>query len=101
MSLTRNTFAMKWKISKLTPILKSKDMSLLDVSSYRPVVVVPLVSKLVERVAQQQLLNFLETTNKDFSTTKTLLEITESTESTESTKSTREQRVTRSHQSWL
>ena len=69
----------------MTPRLKSTDMNRLEVSSYRPVVILPTMSKLVERVAQQQLLNFLEDTaqlnnsnhayRSAMSTTTTLTEI--------------------------
>ena len=82
-SLTSSNFAMKWKISELTPRLKSKEMDRSATSSYRPIAVLPTVSKIVERAAQQQLLLFFESTGqlnpschtyrKSLSTTMTLM----------------------------
>ena len=76
---------MKWKFGKITPRLKSKDLSKLLTSSYRPVAALPTTWKLVERTAQKQLLNFMESMGqlyvsnhayrKDFSTTITLIDI--------------------------
>ena len=63
-SLMMNKFANKWKFSKVTPRLKSKDLDRHNVSSYRPVAVLSTISKLVERAAQQQLLKFLEDMNQ-------------------------------------
>ena len=64
LSLRLNKFARKWKLSKLIPLLKSKDLDRLSTSSYRPVSVLSTVSKLVERAAQEQLLTFLETSEQ-------------------------------------
>ena len=55
-SLLSGNVAMKWKISALTPRLKSKDANKLLASSYRPIAQLPSVSKIVEKVAQQQML---------------------------------------------
>ena len=40
-SIRTNTFASKWKLSRLIPILKSKDASRLAPSSYRPIALLP------------------------------------------------------------
>ena len=84
-SLRNGKFSMKWKFAKLTPILKGKELDKSSVSSYRPVAVLPTVSKLVELVAQLQLLGFLEDSRQinpsthayrsNYSTTTTLCEI--------------------------
>ena len=76
---------MKWKLACLTPRLKSKEADRLSVASYRPIAILPAISKLVERVAQQQLLQFFEDSRqlnpanhayrKSLSTTTTLTEI--------------------------
>ena len=73
------------EVIKITPRLKSKGISTTDTSSYRPVAVLTVTSKLVEKAAQIQLLDFMETPGqlnpsahtyrKDHSTTTTLLEI--------------------------
>ena len=62
--LSKRKFAAKWKLSRLTLRLKSKDSNRFEVSAYQPVTVLPSLSKLVERVPQSQLLNFLETTGQ-------------------------------------
>ena len=84
-SLMKGKFSRKWKFSRLTPRLKNKELNRTLTSSYRPVAVLTTSSKLVERAAQQQLLNFLEQTNqlnksnhayrRNMSTTTTLIEI--------------------------
>ena len=85
LSLSTGKFAKKWKIAKVTPRLKSKDLNRYETSSYRPVAILSTVSKLVERTAQQQLLGYLEDTKQLsgsnhayrslHSTTTTLIEI--------------------------
>ena len=60
MSIHTNKFASKWKLSRVIPILKSKDASRLSPSSYRPVALLPVVSKIVERVIQTQLQEHME-----------------------------------------
>ena len=84
-SLSQSKFCMKWKLSGLTPRLKSKELDRDSTSSYRPVAVLPSLSKVVERAAQQQLLEYFERTNqlnpschayrKSMSTTTTLCDI--------------------------
>ena len=84
-SLISGRFAKKWKFAKLSPRLKSYELNRNSVEYYRPVAILPTVSKLVERSAQLQLLNFLERTGqmnmschayrKNHSTTTTLMEI--------------------------
>ena len=86
-SLNKSTFPRKWKFSKLTPIYKGKGCSRSDTSSYRPVAVLSTVSKLVERAAQKQLLDFFDKSKQlnpsnhayrsNHSTTTTLLEISD------------------------
>ena len=84
-SLQSGKFARKWKFSKISPRLKNQELDKCSVESYRPVAILSVTSKLVERAAQLQLLNFLETTKQlndsnhayrqVFSTTTTLTEI--------------------------
>ena len=59
-SLSTSRFANRWKISQLLPLLKSSDANKLLPSSYRPVAILPVVSKLVEKTVQSQLLQFLQ-----------------------------------------
>ena len=45
-----------WKISKVTPLYKSDS----DFSNYRPISVLPCLSKVLEQVVHRQLSNYLE-----------------------------------------
>ena len=84
-SLTESSYANKWKIAKTIPLLKNKDLDKLSPSSYRPVALLTTVSKIVERAAQTQLLDYLEKTRqlnpnshayrKGMSTTTTLIQL--------------------------
>ena len=86
-SLLTSRFAQRWKLAKLLPLLKSKELNKLLPSSYRPVAILPTVAKLIEKAAQTQLMKFLEENNlinenshayrKGYSTTMALLEISE------------------------
>ena len=59
-SIQTKRFASKWKLSRLIPILKSKEISRLSPSSYRPIALLPVLSKIVERTIQIQLQDHLE-----------------------------------------
>ena len=48
------------ELSRLIPILKSKDASRLSPASYRPIALLPVVSKIVERTVQTQLQDHME-----------------------------------------
>ena len=86
-SLKTSQYANKWKLSKLLPLLKSSDLNRLHPSSYRPIAILPTISKIVEKAAQMQILNYLETNRmlnwnthayrKGHSTTTALAEVTE------------------------
>ena len=60
MSIRTQTFANRWKFSKIIPILKSPEVSRLKHSSYRPVTLLPTISKLTERAVQMQLQKHME-----------------------------------------
>ena len=47
-----------WKISKVTPLYESDSKS--DFSNYRPISVLPCLSKVLEQVVHRQLSNYLE-----------------------------------------
>ena len=86
-SLRSAVFANRWKLSKLLPLLKSKELSKLSPGSYRPIAILPAVSKLIEKAAQSQLLKYFEDNKmlndcthayrKGYSTSTTLIEITD------------------------
>ena len=44
-SLRQNTFAMKWKLAKILPLLKERDSNKLDPGQYRPISLLPHGSK--------------------------------------------------------
>ena len=84
--LWMGTYANRWKVAKVIPLLKYNDLNKLCPSSYRPVVILPTVSKLVEQAAQSQLLDFRNTTKQlnpslqsyrtGYNTTTTPIEVT-------------------------
>lgn len=59
MSLETATFPSAWKRAKLVPIFKSGDRK--NPENYRPISVLPVLSKLLEKSVHSQLLHFLET----------------------------------------
>ena len=62
LSLTTNRFPTKWKIAKVVPLYKGKG-SKLDPKNYRPVAILPILSKVLERAMFQQLVNYMDTNN--------------------------------------
>ena len=86
-SLKTSKFANKWKLAKLVPLLKANDLNRMLPDSYRPIAILPTLSKLVERAAQRQILEHFEehkllndnghAYRMGYSTTTTLLEITD------------------------
>ena len=59
-SLSESEFVNRWKIARVFPLLKESDVNKLDLASFRPVSLLPTISKVVEMVAQQQLRDFME-----------------------------------------
>jgi len=84
-SLQTSVFPKSWKQAKVTPIHKEGDKS--DVSNYRPISVLPVVSKIIERAVHNQLYSFLTENNilnpcqsgfrSGHSTTTTLLDVSD------------------------
>ena len=64
LSITNSTLANKWKIGRIVLLHKGKGLSQTDCSSFRPISLVSVTSKLVEKIVQQQMLVFLETTRQ-------------------------------------
>ena len=60
MSIRHRKFATKWKIAKVIPLHKGGKLDKSSPSSYRPISLLPVTSKLVEKVVQKQLLQFME-----------------------------------------
>ena len=86
-SLMTSKYASRWKISKLLPLLKSPELNKLTPGSFRPIAILPTLSKLVEKAAHAQLLQYLEKSNmistaahayrSGYSTSTAMLELTE------------------------
>ena len=64
LSLETATFTIKWKLGKLKPLLKNFDLDPMSPSSFRPICLLPTISKMMEKVVQGQLLRHLESTNQ-------------------------------------
>jgi hypothetical protein len=60
-SLTTGVFPTDWKLSKLIPIPKSKPYN--RVENYRPISVIPAISKVIEKLVYRQLSTYLENNN--------------------------------------
>ena len=82
-SLNSSKFPDEWKKAKVTPIFKSGDKN--NVSNYRPISVLPIISKIIERTVHNQLYDYLCSRNilsdsqsgfrSNHSTTTTLLDV--------------------------
>ena len=60
LSLTTSTVLTDWKKAKVSPIYKSRLAT--ERENYRPISVLPIVSKLMEREIHRQLYEFLDKT---------------------------------------
>ena len=63
LSIASSTFPKIYKHAKVVPLLKSTDKSPLSCSSYRPVSLLPVISRVVEKAIFTQLSDYLETNN--------------------------------------
>ena len=61
-SFVTNTFARAWKTAEVTPILKCGNPDVPN--NYRPISLLPIVSKITERLVQGQLMEYLIRNNK-------------------------------------
>ena len=64
LSIKNSVFASKWKIGRLVPLFKGKGLNETERLSYRPISLLSVTAKIVERVMQQQMLNYLEDTKQ-------------------------------------
>ena len=77
-----------WKTAKLIPLHKGKGISRTDPGSYRPVAILPAISKVVEKVVHSQLMKFMNESGQlshnlhgyrtGYSTTSAMLHISDS-----------------------
>ncbi|XP_057299458.1 uncharacterized protein LOC130630077 [Hydractinia symbiolongicarpus] len=61
LSLRTSTIPSDWKIAKVTPLFKGGNSS--EETNYRPISVLPIVSKILERAVHHQLIDYLESNN--------------------------------------
>ena len=60
LSIRTSTFPSAWKYAKVIPLLKSTDSDPLLPKSYRPVALLPVLSKILEKIVFNQLVSYLE-----------------------------------------
>ena len=63
LSITTSTFPTIWKYAKVIPLLKSPDSDPLLSKSYRPVALLPVLSKVLEKIVFKQIVKYLEDNN--------------------------------------
>ena len=61
LSISTSTFPSSWKLAKVVPLLKKGDP--LMAQNYRPVALLPIFSKILERMVFNQLVSYLDTNN--------------------------------------
>ena len=61
MSIDTQQFPSKWKTAKVIPLFKKGQRSLLD--NYRPISILPVVSKLMERILYDQIYEYFDQQN--------------------------------------
>ena len=59
--ITTGIFPYSFKISKITPLFKKSDVSML--SNYRPILLLPTISKIFERILYNQLYDYFNSNN--------------------------------------
>ena len=56
LSIKSSSFANKWKIVRIIPLHKGKGLSQFEPKNFRPISLLPVTAKLVERVIQLQMM---------------------------------------------
>ena len=87
LSLSKSTFANKWKMGRIVPIFKGKGKDRTLPDSYRPVSLLPAISKVIEKTVQEQVCLHMKNENlwndnhhaykKNYSTTTALGQLTD------------------------
>ena len=62
LSIQANRFPTKWKIAKVVPLYKGKGCKM-DPKNYRPVAILPILSKVLERAMFLQLVRYMDTSH--------------------------------------
>ena len=60
LSISTNTFPQAYKVAKVVPLYKGKESDVTDPKSYRPVALLPIASKVLERVVQKQIVDYMD-----------------------------------------
>ena len=60
LSISTHTFPKAYKVAKVVPLYKGKDSDATAPKSYRPVALLPVVSKVLERVVQKQIAEYMD-----------------------------------------
>ena len=58
-SIKTGKFANQWKIGKLLSLHKGKGLDKTSPNNYRPIAILPVTSKIIERAVQEQLVSFM------------------------------------------
>ena len=58
LSINTGTVPYRWKVAKISPVYKSGNTNLTE--NYRPISVLPVLSKILERAVHSKLIDFLE-----------------------------------------
>ena len=61
LSISTSTIPTIWKHAKISPVFKSGDSS--EPGNYRPISILPVLSKILEKAIHKQLMDYLETAN--------------------------------------
>ena len=87
LSISTGKFANRWKLAKVLPLYKGKNKDKNDPDSYRPICLLPVISKIVEKSVQIQTMEFMNSTEQwngnnhaykaGYSTTTTLLQMSD------------------------
>ena len=64
LSITKSNFAKGWKCAKLIHIHKGKGTSQTNPKSYRPIAILPTVSKIIEKLIHEQILSYMESSGQ-------------------------------------
>ena len=62
LSIEHKKFPTKWKIAKIVPLYKGKG-SKLDSKNFRPVAILPVLSKVLERAMFLQIIKYMDSNN--------------------------------------
>ena len=60
LSISTQTFPKAYKVAKVVPLYKGKECETTDPKSYRPLALLPIVSKVLERVVQKQIADYMD-----------------------------------------